>query len=561
VSIAGLAKTPRRIHRMSQVLQVLVKHGFGHIVRRMNLHTHLPVLNRLREGGAPPPGEIETIARRARLILQELGPTFVKLGQVLSTRPDVLPEEFIEELRRLQDQVEPFSIEQARERLEMELGAPIRETFAEFVDEPKASGSIGQVHYARLIDGSEVVIKIKRPGIERTIMSDLDLLGILAEQAERIPELQPFRPAMMVEEFSRAIQRELDFISEGSYTAKFHELFRDDPSVRIPRVHWEFTTSSVLTLERLSGVKMSDAAGLERLAVNRKELARRLMSLFMRQFFSEGLFHADPHPGNIFVMPSGTLGLIDFGMVGHLDTTLRSQLATSLIALVKQDLDLIVDIYADIGVVSEGTNYAELKPDLISLLDKYYGVPVEKIDTRAAFMEIMRIARRHEIVLPRDFVLLGKAFVTVMGQARELDPQFDLAGLAAPQAKALLKQRFSPDALTRTIGSNLWHLSSLLHQVPRELRQITKKILAGQLQMVFRHEGLERFSNELDRTGNRLAFSIVVASVVIGSSLIIHAKIGPSVFGNVSAVGFAGYAVAFAMGALLMIGILRSGRL
>jgi len=561
LSIASIARTPRRLHRMTQILQVLARHGFGHVVRRLNLQSHLPVVKRLLEvpPTAPPPAE-DTIPKRVTLALEELGPTFVKLGQLLSTRPDVMPEDFIQEFRRLQDHVQPFEAAEAKTRIATELSAPVREVFSHFNDVPRASGSIAQVHDATLVDGTEVVVKVKRPGIDRRIMADLDLLAFLADQAERVPELRVLRPAMMADEFSQAVRRELDFITEAAFTAKFARDF-DKKGVRIPTVYWDYTTSSVLTLERLSGVNLSDPAQLDKSGVDRKRLANDILAAFMHQFFETGLFHADPHPGNLLVTPAGQLALVDFGMVGHLSTELRNQLGATLIALVQNDLDLVVDILSDIGVLSDDTDLGEFKLHLTALLDKYYGIPAKRIDARDVFTEIMRIAREHGVLLPRDFVLLGKSLATVTSIARQLSPDVNLAEVVAPHATSLIKQRFMPGQLTKSLTSNLWHLSNMLTQVPRDLRQILKKFLAGKLQMAFRHQGLENFITELDRSSNRLAFSIIVASIVIGSSLIIHAKIGPMLLGNVSLLGFVGYAVAFLLGVLLMIAILRSGRL
>lgn len=507
-----------------------------------------------------PPPEEDTIAKRVTLALEELGPTFVKLGQLLSTRPDVVPEEFIQEFRRLQDRVQPFDAAEAKARIATELGAPIRELFSHFNDIPRASGSIAQVHDARLLDATEVVVKVKRPGIDRQIMTDLDLLRLLADQAERVTDLKVFRPAMMADEFSQAVRRELDFITEAAFTAQFAKDF-ENRNIGIPAVYWDFTTSSVLTLQRLSGLNLTDPSQLNKAGVDKKRLAHDMLSAFMHQYFDTGLFHADPHPGNLLVTPTGRLSLVDFGMVGHLGTELRNQLNAILIALAQSDLDLVVDILSDIGVLSDDTDLGEFKLHLTALLTKYYAIPVKRIDTRTIFSEIMRIAREHRVVLPRDFVLLGKSLATITSLARQLHPDVNMAEVVGPHAKTLITQRFLPGQLAKSLTSNLWRLSNMVTQVPRDLRQILKKFLAGKLQMAFRHQGLENFITELDRSSNRLAFSIIVASIVIGSSLIIHAKIGPMLLGNISVLGFIGYAVAFVLGVLLMIAILRSGRL
>ena len=561
MSLSGFAKTPRRLHRMTQILQVLAKHGFGHFVHRLNLQGYLPVLKRLKEVPVAPDlaDEADTIPSRTRLVLQELGPTFVKLGQLLSTRPDVLPESFVSEFRKLQDHVKPFPSDQAIERVQAELGDELSARFQAFEREPRASGSIGQVHDAVLADGREAVVKIKRPGIEKVILSDLDLLGLLAERADAVPDLRVFRATMLIEEFGRAMQRELDFVSEASNTARFQQQFAGREGVRSPRVYWDCTTSSILTLERLSGEKLDDVAKLGDMGIDCREVARRLLDAFMFQYFESGLFHADPHPGNLMVTQDGGVAVIDFGMVGHLDGELRSHLGTALVGVARKDTELIVDVFGEMGVIADAGSVG-LRPDILYMLDKYYGIPVRHIDAAAVFREVMEIARRHAIVLPRDFVLLGKSFVTVVSIAKSLDPTLNVRDTITPYAKALVREKLSPKRVAKLLGANAWHLTNLLQRLPREMRQLLRKALAGDLQLAFRHEGLDHFISELDRASNRLAFSVVVASLVIGSSLIVHAKVGTTILG-VSALGVLGYLSALLLGVWLLIAILRSGRM
>lgn len=546
---------------MTQILQVLAKHGFGHLVHRLNLQGYLPVLKRLKEVPVVPglADDGDTLPSRTRMVMQELGPTFVKLGQLLSTRPDVLPESYVSELRKLQDHVKPFPSDEAIARVQEELHADLLERFQSFEREPRASGSIGQVHDAVLKDGREVVVKVKRPGIEKTILSDLDLLGLLADRAEAVPDMRVFRPVMLIEEFGRAIQRELDFVSEASNTARFQQQFAGREGVRAPRVYWDYTTSSVLTLERLPGEKFESVAELSGSGIDCRELARRLLDAFMFQYFESGLFHADPHPGNLLVTKDGEVGLIDFGMTGHLDGELRSQLGTALVGISRRDTELIVDVFGELGVVADASAPG-LRPDVLHMLDKYYGIPIRHIDAGAVFQDVMQIARQHGVVLPRDFVLLGKSLVTVVSIAKSLDPALNLRDTIAPYAKALVREKLSPKRVAKLLGANAWHLTNLLQQLPRETRQLLRKALAGELQLAFRHEGLSHFINELDRASNRLAFSVLVACLVIGSSLIVHAKVGPMILG-LSALGVVGYLSAFVLGVWLLIAILRSGRL
>ena len=575
-----LVRTRQQMRRIAPILKVLVRHGFGHFVQRIARRHFLPAALRVRlkGGDATEAGADRRISTPQRLVmvLQELGPTFVKLGQMLATRADLLPEPYIQELRVLTEQVPPFNSEVAKKIIEAELGKPIADLFAEFDETPVASGSIGQVYHAVRHSGEQVVVKVKRPDIERIMLADLDLLELIAEQAERVEELRPIRPCMMVEEFRRLIRRELDFVSEASYTAKICEDLCDNPHVRVPTVYWDMTTGDVLTLERLEGVSLRRKEELVALDVDRRQIARNLAELFLHQFFKTGLFHADPHPGNILVAPDGKICLVDFGMAGRLDADLRRCLATSFIALASRDLDVIADVYMEIGAVPEETDLARLKADLNEVLDKYYGIPIDRLNLQRCFADEMRVARTHGILLPRDFVLLGKSFVTMVMMARELDPSFDLAAVAKRYALSLVADKFSPTRVGHDVLSQIWYIAQSVRRLPREMRRFTRKLLAGTLQVTLRIRDFEDFLQELDRATNRLAFSIIVSAIVIGSSVVLHAHVPPYMenvlpgwlgkffethMQGTSALGLAGFLFAGILGMLLAVAIWRRGRL
>ncbi|OHB37670.1 MAG: hypothetical protein A2060_00055 [Planctomycetes bacterium GWA2_50_13] len=559
--LRDITRTPRRFQRLSHILQVLVRHGFGHMVSGLRLGEHLPIGKRFIEKRIAL--EETSLAARIVLVLQELGPTYVKLGQMLSTRPDILPSEFIQELRKLQKDVKSFDPKLAKTIIEKELKKPIKELFSTFQDTPIACGSIAQVHAATLPDDTEVVVKVKRPDIEQIIRDDMDLLTLIAERAEGIEELKPFRPVMLVGEFNRVIQNELDFITEASNTAKFYNLYRDKENVRIPKLYWDLTTSSVLTMQRFKDISLCDMKTIEEKGVNTRRLAAELLTSFVEQYFKAGIFHADPHPGNLMVSELGTISMMDFGMVGYVTEDLRSQLTTALFALLRKDMDLYVEIFMDIGAIPSynSKNIDALKASLLETLEKYRGIPLERIDLRNAFHDLMRVSREYALVLPRDFVLLGKSFVTVTGMARQLDPKLDLQKMITPVAKDLLRERLSPEHIRRMAGDASWHLTNLLAQGPKEMRQIIRKLLAGKIEVSLRHVELEYFAYELDRSSNRLALSIILAATVIASSLVMMAKIGPMVMNDIPLFGILGYLFSTVMGIWLAIGILRSGRL
>ncbi|MFQ5957103.1 MAG: ABC1 kinase family protein, partial [Candidatus Brocadiales bacterium] len=472
-------------------------------------------------------------------------------------------EDFIQELRKLQKDVKPFDSKLARTIIEEELKTPIERLFHSFQDAPIACGSIAQVHAATLPNEKQVVVKVKRPGIKQIVMNDVDLLALIAERAERIEELKPFRPTMLVEEFHRVIQNELDFITEASNTTKFYQMYRSKENVHIPKVHWDLTTSSILTMERFKDISLCDIKNIEEKGINTRRLATELLTDFMEQYFKAGLFHADPHPGNLMVSELGTISMIDFGMVGYLTEDLRSHLTTALFALLQKDIDLYVDIFMDIGAIpADGqANIDALKVSLLETLEKYRGIPLERIDPRNAFFDLMRVAREYKLMLPRDFVLLGKSFVTVTGMARQLDPKLDLQKIITPLARDLMRERFSPKHIGKMASETSWHLTNLISQGPKEMRQIIRNLLSGRMEVALRHVELEYFAYELDRSSNRLALSIILAATVIASSLVMMAGVGPVVMDDIPLFGIIGYLFSTIMGIWLAIGIMRSGRL
>lgn len=532
----------------------------GGYIDRLNLTGYLPISipfgrSRGRRDAATP--------KRIARILEDLGPTTVKLGQLLASRPDLLPEEYQKELSLLQDHVEPFPAEEARQTIEHQLKKPIHELFAEFNDVPKASASIAQVHEATLNDGTLVMVKVRRPGIEEVVRTDIDLLRSLADLGERyIPEARVIRPRLLVEEFARSIRKELDFVSEAAYTSRFYEEFLDDERVLIPQVYWDLTSPAVLTLKRLDGTKITDTEKLQAMGVDKKKLAANLTSVFMKQYFEIGVFHGDPHPGNILVNKDGKICLIDFGLTGHMSQTLRHQLITILIALNRNDFDTIVDIYDEMGMTSIDTDLPSLKRDLVEMADRYYGIPIKRIDIKSLFSDITYAARKNNILLPRDLILLGKSMAIMSGIARDMDGDINIAEKLDSHTKKLISERLEPANLANRATTSLWRTLRVLNALPVEIGQIVRKLRSGTLEMAFKHEGLERPMAELDKASNRLVLSIILASVVVASSLIMTAKLSPLIpNSDLSIIGLAGYLFAAILGIWIVIAILRSGRL
>jgi ubiquinone biosynthesis protein len=568
MSALGLTRGVRNFNRLVVIVRVLTQHGFGDVVERLNLARFVP-FHRLRgkhleEERTEAPGTLT--GRRLVRVCNELGPTFVKLGQLLSTRPDLLPPDIVHELRALQDQVAPFETGVARRIIEADLNRPVHECFREFGAVPIASGSIGQVYRAVTRDGINVVVKVKRPGVDETIKVDMQLLRRLAEAVEQfVPELASYRPTLIAEEFAQVMQRELDYINEASTTMRFHDALADDPDILIPYIRWELTSTRVLTMTALDGVNIEAiAADGHPMAteIDRPLLAERLANLYLKQFFDLGVFHADPHPGNILITPPARIGLIDFGQTGVLDDELATQLVVMLMAAVERDVELVVDILLDLGAIGRRTDRAVLGRMIRLLLDKYHGLPLKRLDPVTILTELFDIIRRNDVTLPRDLVLVLKALATVAGTALNLNPELDLLALLRPRMRRLIAARFSPRRLKRSASLSAWHLAGVLRTAPRQMRAVLRKLSTGEWQLNVRHENLDRLAQELDRSSNRLAFSIVIAAVVVGSSVVLSADPASDLFGiPLRVLGILGYVFAIVLGALLIWAIIRSGRL
>ena len=563
VRITQILKAPRRARRFTHIVRKGVSHGLGFLVRQLDITQVLPAWLRFRAKGGRVADVHEMPARLAR-VLEELGPTFVKFGQMLSSRADLLPPEYIEALQRICHRVAPFPGKVARSIVESELGKPAGELFEEFSPEPFASGSIAQVHLARLHGGREVVVKIRRPGIERIIDDDLAIMEYLAAQANRVEEFRALRLPMLVHEFGQGLRRELNLLSEAAYTHRFHEAFKGEEGVRAPKVYWDHTTGRVLTLERLRGVHLSEIDQRPDSRSLKAPIARLIMESFLQQCFTMGMFHADPHTGNVLVTDEGGICLVDFGLVGRISEQMRAQLSTFVIALSSRQMDFAAEVLAEIGSVPEGADAEEFSGEVAALMERNLSIPFERIELQHTFLEVMQIVRKYNVLMPRDFVLLGKALVTVGGMVMQLDPTLNAAEVAQPYARRLVRRRLSPVALARDLSTSAHHALMLLKSAPRDMRQILARFKSGTFNFSVNHHGLEKYLRELDRTGNRLALSIILAAIIMSSTTMMTQRIGPMVTilqVQASLLGVLGYLFGFVLGVFLVLGIFRSGRL
>jgi len=455
------------------------------------------------------------------MALEDLGPTFVKLGQIASTRADLLSPAYQRELARLQDAVPPAPSAAIRAVVASELGRPVEELFTKFDDEPVAAASIGQAHAARLHDGTEVIVKVRRPGALERIEADLALIHRLAETASRRWELADrYDLVGLVEEFGDTLRAELDYVREGESAARFAESFADDPAVRIPSVFWETTRSRVLTLERLRGTKIDDVDALDAAGIERAALAARASGILMKMVFEDGFFHADPHPGNFFVEPSGRIGLIDFGMTGTIDDATRDQLVDVLLALTGSDTSRLVDAFLALGVARARVDRTALERDLARLIAPYYARALGEISISALLEEMLEVIRRHRLTLPRNLALLVKTLIMSEGLATRLAPEFKLTAVLVPYARRMMARRFSPRVWVPQVGKAAGDAARLGLTLPRRVDHLIDALERGDLEIGMRPTGFEAIVGRFERLANRIVLGIVAAAFINGLAVL-----------------------------------------
>jgi len=554
--LGTLPQTYRSFRRLRRIIAVLFKYGFDDLIERLNLagKNPLPFLRRHSELRGL------TTAQRLKLVMEELGPTFIKFGQVLSTRSDLLPLDFVTEFKKLQDRVPPMPPEPVRRAVEAALGKPLEELFARFNLEAKAAASIAQVHEATLHSGRRVMVKLQRLDIERLIDGDIGVLMQLAQLMERHAVAPEFDPRGVVEHFRKNIKKELDFTLEGQNMDRVRANFTGADYFRVPEVIWSHTSRRLLTLERIEGIKVSDREGLLASGHDLGRVADRLVEVMARQVIEHGLFHADPHPGNVFVLPGDVVCLLDYGQVGRVDDELIGQIIAMAGAAVRQDGDAMVRVLLNVGVVDPSLNLRALKMDLLELVDRYSGLTLGQVDMQLLFEQFMAVVRGHRVVVPSEFLLLAKALVLTQAACRDLDPGFEPLDRLSPLIRELAEGRFTLGRQLNRLRGQAEEVADLLGELPREARFLLRKLQRNQLVLNFEHRGLERLIDEVDRSSNRLSFSLIIAALIVGSSIVMETGAGLKLFGFpvLALIGFVSTGV---LGFWLAIAILRSGRL
>ncbi|HEU5477385.1 MAG TPA: AarF/ABC1/UbiB kinase family protein [Gaiellaceae bacterium] len=557
--------TTRSIGRLSEIAQVMVRHGFGYFLEAHRLSDLLPGRSAEDRIAAAQAEHVASTARGQHLreVLDELGPTFVKFGQLLSTRPDVVPPDIVVELRALQDDVRPFPFEQAERVIEEELGNTLERLFLEFEPAPVAAASIGQVHRATLPNGRRVAVKVQRPGAPRQIEADLGLLYQAARLArERIRAFDFVDTRQLVDEFARSIRKELDYRQEGRNAQNFHRHFAGNPHVRVPKVYWQYTRPRVLTLEWIDGIQLADLDLVATTLEERREIAYRITEAWMTMIFRHGFFHGDPHPANILLPPeAGTIGLVDFGAVGTLTDDDMSKLTGLFIDAAQENIDQLPKRLADLGVRYPKDREGEFLSELRELYFRYYGSSLSEIDPIQVIREGFQLIYSMNLHLPARFLLLDRAVATLGSVGTELYPDFNVFEVARPYARDLMLERFTPERVARRARKEAFRYAQVIAEAPHQFHDFMEEIRDGQIEVGFVHKGLDEFMQKLDVAFNRLVIALVVVGGLIGSSLIgIFAKAGPNLLG-VNIISIIGFALSTVLGIWLLWGVIRSGRL
>src|SRR5438128_1988633 len=548
----------RNLGRLSEIAQVAVKHGFGYFFERHRLTDLVPGRTRVTPEGAP-----SERGQHLREMLDELGPTFVKFGQLLSTRPDIVPPDILLELQALQDDVRPFPYENVERVIREELELSVEQLFTEFEETPVAAASIGQVHRATLPNGHRVAVKVQRPNAPRQVEADLALLYQAARLArERVRALDFIDARQLVDEFARSIRQELDYRLEARNAAAFHRNFAGHPHVHVPRVYWSYTRSRVLTLEWLEGVQVVDIDPAQWSLEERRELAYLMTETWMTMIFRHGFFHGDPHPANILVLGSADqIGLVDFGQTGKLTDDDMSKLTRLFIDAASENVDALPRRLADLGVRYPKEREEEFLAELRELYYRYYGASLAEIDPLQVIRQAFNLIYTMHLRLPTRFLLLDKAIATLGSVGIELYPDFNVFEVARPYARGLMMERFGPGRLARRARKESLRLAQVLTEMPYQVHDFLEEIRDGQIEVGFVHKGLEEFMNRMDVVFNRLVVAMIVAGGLIGSSLIgIFAKAGPHVLG-INVISVVGFALSGLLGVWLLWGVVRSGRL
>ena len=559
--IGVLGRTYRNFSRYRQILTILFRYGFDDLVERLKIDQYIEIGLQMISRHKRENVEKLTRAERLRLLFEELGTTFIKFAQILSTRPDIIPADVIRELEKLQDEVPPFPYAEAKEIIEAELGDGIENVFSSFDETPLASASVAQVHKAVLNDGDVVAVKVQRPGIKKIIEVDLEIMLHLATLMEKnIEEISFQKPTRVVEEFARTLERELDFGTEAANMERVSSQFLNDRTIYIPKVYSEFSSSRVLTMEYVDGIKVSEIDKLEAAGMNLKTVTARGADFVMKQVFEFGFFHADPHPGNIFVLPDNIICPIDFGMTGSVNKRQQALFVDIMESLAKKDAERCARLLLKLGEYDEEPDLRVFERELDDFMGKHLFKSLKDMDIGSLLQDLLDIATKNRVRVPPVIFLMIKAFTAVEGTARLLDPEFDMIAYAEPFVKRAKLARYSPGKLAEDLFITLSDSMHVLQALPQEVLQVARLIRQNKLTLNMEMKELETFLQSHNQGTNRLSFAIIIAALIMGSALLL-AFSTPPLFYGISFVGMLGFSAAAFLGIWLLIAILKKGML
>lgn len=556
------------IRRFGTISRVLVKHGYGNVVDRL---FHRP------RGGEADDGDPGVGVRpafhspaRIRRMLEELGPSFIKLGQLMSVRADLFPPEYTEEFKKLQDSVPPVDFTEIRSVVETELGGPLDGVFSEFSSEALAAASVAQVHEARLLNGDRVAVKVIRPGIERKIREDIHVMYFFAEKMEKAFEFARIIGAVnLVKEFERTIFRELDMYIEGGNIEKFAANFDGSDEIHTARVYWEHTARSVLVMEFIDGIKMDQVDRIRRAGINPKDVAMIGLRSFSRQLMDFGFFHADPHPGNTIVMYDGRVSLVDFGIIGYLDEETMMQVANIFLGYAEHDYDMVMDAFRDAGLIDDETiDLKRFRTDLKDMSEPFYGRSLQTISVKDVYEQVMRLAYKYRIRLPRNLLLLLKTFVQTEALGKILGSDASILEVTRPYARNLLQRGYDARKLLKNLGRDGVSAGAAIRTIPRLAYAILKRTADGRHRIEVRHDGFDPMIGRLERGLNRAIVGVIIAASTIAGSLVLNSpmavmeiSLGGMTVSLTTLIGVTGYSIATLLGLWLILSIFRSGRM
>jgi len=561
MQIFHISRNYKNFARIVRVVTILGKYGFGAFLRRM------------REGLREIPERrfnvrLErnlqklTEPERLRLAIEELGPTFIKMGQILSLRPDIIPHEYANELEKLQDRNPPAPYEKIKKILEQEYGASLDSIFSEFDEVPVASGSLAQVHRAVLKEGGRAVaVKVLKPKMREIVETDLNVIQIFLKIASHyIPEFKQYDVNGLFQEFSETLLNELNFQREAHNMIRFKKFFEGEDYVHIPEVHLDYTTNSIVVMEFIGGIKVSEVEKIKSAGLDPKIIAENGARIALKEIFEFGFFHADPHPGNLFVLQNNIVAPVDFGITGYIDAEGSEVLGNFLVGILKQDVDRIIHHLKRYDFIPENVDERKLKLDFLDLIETASKSSLEEISMYTTFQQLFVITRSYKLRFPHEYFLIFKTLLQADGVGRKLYPDFNVIKYAEPFVKSWFIKQFRLKSYIKDFMLVMDDLRYLLKSIPSEFGPLFKRLLTGRLRVPLYHENLDRAVYEIDRTGNRLSFSIIIAALLLASSILVQAKVGPLIKGY-PVIGLAGFFTAAIMGLWLLIGIIKSGRL